>query len=135
MLSLNHACEYSPADALSLSGAIVLPGNELGRAFFPASCHTRKLGQYNVVASLRFDPGGLEVQVWDPVPGQGHVAFHYFLRPDLSLRNLVEGDNNRGIHDAHHASGFLDHNLTDTERAAKREIQIIRPPAAAPARR
>ncbi|MBE0658488.1 MAG: hypothetical protein IH602_12425 [Bryobacteraceae bacterium] len=111
------------------------PGREIARVYFPASCHTRKLGQYNVAASLKPESGGIEVAVWDPVPGADHVVHHYLLNADLSLRRMIEGDNYLGIHNSLRLAGFIDHDLTEGERDAKRAIQVVRPGQAAPARR
>jgi hypothetical protein len=110
------------------------PGREVARVYFPASCHTRKLGQYNVAGGLKPEAGGVEVVVWDPIPGQQHVNHHYRLNADLSLRNMVEGDNYMGIHNGLHYSGFLDHELGGSEREAKKAIVVVGPGQTAPAR-
>jgi len=132
------ALDPSTMDGASVEGnpnyqlAGFAPGVELARVYFPASCHTRKLDQYNFVGYLKPDPDGLEIQIGDPMPGDTFAGFHYFLRSDLTLRTLLEGDNNRGLHNALHRSGFLDHDLTEAERAAKWGIQVVRPGQPAP---
>lgn len=110
------------------------PGTEVGRVYFPASCHTRKLGQYNQVGALRPQAGGVAVHVWDPIPGQDHVSHHYILSPSLSLWSMLEGDNVRGIHNGLHLQGLIDHDLTEGEREAKKAIVVVGPGQAAPAR-
>lgn len=108
------------------------PGKEIARVYFPVSCHTRKLGQYNAAVSLKPESGGIEVLVVDPIPNQDYVNHHYLLNEDMSLRKFIEGDNYLGIHNSLHLSGFLDHDLTEIEREAKRNLVAITPGQAAP---
>lgn len=103
------------------------PGRERARVFFPASCHTRALGRYNQVAAVQPAGGEIEVRVIDPIDAVEFAGFHYYLRPDLSLARMVEGDNYASLHGGLRRAGMADHEWDEKERAAKRAIRVVRP--------
>jgi hypothetical protein len=104
-------------------------GREDARVFFPATCMTRAVEGYNVVAHLWQRPGTLTADVHERVTLEfagAQAAIAYDLSPGLAVQDVALSDTFVSQHAVFYQNHQLDHPWTSAEKAALRNITVVR---------
>lgn len=100
-------------------------GNEIARVFFPRTCINRRFDPYNIIRALTIFPDSLQLVVVERLNAPMNVF--YVLDSNLKVRIFDYADGLRAYHKELASAGQLDHELTDEEEDAMRNIEVIRP--------
>lgn len=99
------------------------PGREVARILFPRSCLNRKFGPYARVSQLWMSDESITVHVAEQSAPYHHTI--YELSRDCRLRRFVFADGFISYHAQLAAAGQLDHELSEEETEAMRQVRVL----------
>jgi hypothetical protein len=124
VLDPDHFTGASKEDNAAYQLQDLPPPVEAARLLFPRSCINEKLEPYAIITKLWKDGDTIALEVQHRASPPDATIF-YHLNPDLTLNTVDVGTSFERAHLALHASGIIDHDLTQAEAAKFRHLTYL----------